>query len=145
MTPFCRGQAGRSGAGPGLLGRRLRRLFREVGALDLARLEDLEDVALAEVVEALEQNPALEALGDLAHVVLEALELRDRRLVDDGAVAHDSRAGATADDVAGDVGAGDRAQSRDAEELPHLGLAERLLRLDGPEHADERLLDVLRE
>src|SRR5256885_6584348 len=93
-----------------LCGRR-RRVLRKVGALDLAGLEDLEDVTLAEVVEALEEDPALEALRHLAHVVLEALELRDRRLVDDRAVADDPGARAAADDAAGHVGAGDRAQA----------------------------------
>src|SRR5919197_2151995 len=118
IAPFCRGQAR-----PTRLGRGRSRVFREVGALDLAGLEDLEDVALAEVVEALEEDAALEALGHLAHVVLEAPELRDRRLVDDRPVANDPHAGATADDTAGHVGAGDRAEARDAEELPDLDLA----------------------
>src|SRR4029079_12014020 len=114
-------------------------------ALDLPRLEDLEDVALAEVVEAVEEDAALEALGDLAHVVLEAPERRDRRLMDDRAVADDPRARAAADDAARDVAARDRAETRDAEELPHLDLAEHLLGLDRAEHPDEGLLDVLRE
>ena len=67
----------------GSAARRRRRRLVEVGALDLARLVDLEDVAFLDVVEALEQDAALEALRDLADVVLEALELSDRRLVDD--------------------------------------------------------------
>src|SRR4029077_20988131 len=50
--------------------------------LDLARLVDLEDVTLAQAVEPVEQDAALEALAALADVVLEALQLRDRRLVD---------------------------------------------------------------
>ena len=41
--------------------------------------------------------------------------------------------------------AGDRAEARDAEELPHLDLADRLLGADRREHPDERLLDVLGE
>ena len=61
----------------------------QVRALDLARHEGLEDVAFLHVVVVVEQDPALEALGHLAHVVLEALELRDRGLVDDRAVADD--------------------------------------------------------
>src|SRR5438105_9528401 len=127
-----------------LRGRRSR-VLRKIRALALPGLEDLEDVALAEVVEAFEEDAALEALRHLAHVVLEAPELRDRRLVDDGAVADDPHAGAAADDAAGHVAAGDRAEARDPEELAHLHLAERLLGLDRAEHADERLLDVLRE
>src|SRR5690349_3497473 len=76
---------GPSGAG----GSRRRRRRVEVGALDLTGLVDLEHVAFLEVVEALEQDAALEALLDLAHVVLEPAELRDARLVDDSAVAKD--------------------------------------------------------
>src|SRR5437763_5708127 len=111
------------------------RVVREVGALDLAGLVDLEDVALAQVVEAVEEDAALEALGHLAHVVLEAPELRDRRLVNDGPVADDPNPRATTHDAARDVAAGDRAEPRDAEELPDLGLAERFLVLDRPQHA----------
>ena len=59
----------------------------EVGALDLTGLVELEHVALLHVVEAIEQDPALEALGDLAHVVLEPLSCPDRRVVDHRAVA----------------------------------------------------------
>ena len=44
-------------------------------ALDLARLECLEHVAFLHVVVVLEEDAALEALCDLAGVVLEALEL----------------------------------------------------------------------
>ena len=111
--------------------------------LDLARLVRLEDVAFLDVVEALEQDPALEALGDLARVLLEPLQLRDRRVVDDRAVADDAHLRVAADDAGGDHAAGDRAEPRDLEERPHLGLADDLLGLDGREHADERLLDVL--
>ena len=39
---------------------------------------DLEHVAFLHVVEAVEEDAALEALADLARVVLEALQLRDR-------------------------------------------------------------------
>ena len=74
---------------------------------------------------------------------LEALELRDRGLVDHGAVANHTNLAVAADCPARDVGAGDRSQAGDAEELAHLGLAERLFRGDRGEHADERLLDVL--
>src|SRR5436309_336084 len=110
------------------LGGRSRRaaVRREIRSLDLARLVDLEHVAFLEVVEAVEQNPALEALCHLADVVLEAPELGDRRLVDDRPVADDSDLGVPAHDAVRDVGAGDRPEPRDAEELPHLGLADRL-------------------
>src|SRR6266513_1651929 len=120
-----------------------RRRFRQVGALDLPRLVDLEDVAFLHVVEALEQDPALEALGDLTTVVLKALQLRDRGLLDDRAVADDPHRCAAADVALGHVAARDRAESRDPEQGPDLDLADRLLGRDWAEHADERLLDVL--
>ena len=50
-----------------------------------------------------------------------------------------------AHDALGDHAAGDRAEPRDLEQRAHLRLADRLLRLDRREHADERLLDVLGE
>ena len=68
-------------------------------------------VALAQVVEALEQDAALEALGDLARVVLEAPELGDRRLVDARPVAEDPDVGVAAHDAARDHAAGDRAET----------------------------------
>src|SRR3954452_18791317 len=141
-TRGCR----RSRRRPRLLGRgsgRGRRL--EVGALDLAGLVDLEHVALFEVVVAVQEDAALEALLDLAGVVLEALQLPDPRLVDDGAVAHHTHLRAATDGAARDVGAGDRAEPGDAEELAHLDLAQRGLHRHRAQHADERLLDVVGE
>src|SRR5712691_8589391 len=129
--------------GAATLGRSCRSGRLEVGALDLTRLVRLEHVALFDVVEALEQDAALEALLDLAHVVLDAPQRRDRRLVDDGAVPHDAHLRPPADDTARDHAAGDRADARRAEQRAHLGLAERRLGLDRFQHADERLLDVL--
>src|SRR3954468_16862121 len=114
-------------------------------ALDLARFEDLEDVADLHVVEVLEMEAALEALLDLAGVVLEALERVDHRRIDDSAVPDDAHLRVPADEPVRDHATGDRADPRRAECLAHLGLADRLLRLDGGEHADERLLDVLRQ
>ena len=58
------------------LGRRGCGRFAQVCALDLLDLVDLEHVAFLDVVEAVEKDPALEPLLDLADVVLEALELR---------------------------------------------------------------------
>src|SRR6478672_5810063 len=69
-----------------------RRRVVQGGALDLADLVGLDQVAFLDVVEALEVDAALEALGQLAHVVLEALQRVDRGLVDDGAVTDDPRA-----------------------------------------------------
>ena len=83
-----------------LAARRGGRRFVERRPLDLARLVGLEDVAFLHVVEAVEQDAALEALGDLADVVLEAPQLRDRRVVDDRAVADDAHLRVPADDAA---------------------------------------------
>src|ERR671924_793066 len=129
---------GRGGSRLG--GRRL-----QVGPLDLARLEDFEDVADLHVVEVREVDAALEALLDLARVVLEALQRVDRRLVDDGPLAEDAHLRAAPDEAARDHATGDRADPRGPERLANLGLADRLLGRDRPEHADERLLDVLGE
>ena len=52
---------------------------------------------------------------------------------------------AAADDAARDHAAGDRADPRGAEERPHLDLADHGLGLDRRQHADERLLDLLRQ
>src|SRR5581483_7075408 len=122
-----------------------RRGFVERGPLDFARLEHFEDVAFLHVVEAFEENAALEAFGHLARVVLEAFERSDRRRVDDGAVPDDAHVGVPAHDAVRDHAAGDRAETRDLEQRANLGLADRLLRLDGGELADERLLDVVGE
>jgi hypothetical protein len=62
-----RGHGGLRGRGGGAARRLVQRR-----ALDLTRLEHLEDVAFAEVIEPLEQDAALEAVGHLTHVVLEA-------------------------------------------------------------------------
>src|SRR5712691_11263968 len=79
----------------------------EAGALHLACLEDLEHVALLHVVEAVEEDAALEALRYLARIVLEALELGDRRLVDHRAVTHDTHLAVATDDTIRDHAAGD--------------------------------------
>ena len=88
---------GRLGGGVGAAGGLVER-----GALDLARLEDLEDVAFAQVVESLEQDAALEALGDLTDVVLEAAQRGDRRLVDARAVAEEAHVRAASHEAARD-------------------------------------------
>ena len=54
-------------------------------ALDLARLVGLEHVAVLDVLEVVQHDAALEAGRDLAHVLVEAAQARDRRLVDDRA------------------------------------------------------------
>ena len=85
----------RTSGGSGSAGRLVERR-----PLDLARLVRLEDVVFLDVVEAVEQDAALEALGHLARVLLEPLQLGDRGVVDDRAVADDAHLRAPADDAA---------------------------------------------
>src|SRR6266511_3521622 len=73
-------------------------------------LVGLEHVAFLDVVEAVEEDAALEAFGDLAGVVLEPLQLRDRGLVDDRPVADDAHLCSTPDETGGDHAAGDRSE-----------------------------------
>src|SRR3954452_12034085 len=114
-------------------------------ARDLPLLECLDDVAGLEVLEVGQADAALEALPHLAGVVLEALEGRDGALPDDDAVAQEADLGAAGDDARLHVAAGDGADPRDAEDLPHLGVAgDDLLELGG-EEAHHGLLDVLQD
>src|SRR5207237_9707935 len=83
--------------------------------------------------------------SDLAHVVLEPLQLRDLRLVDHGAVPHDAYACAATYDAGRHYAPRDRAEARHLEERANFGLAERLLVLDRAEPAAERLPDVVRQ
>src|SRR4051794_39475394 len=85
--------------------------------LHLARLEDLEDVALLDVAVALERDAALVAVGDLAHVLLEAAQRADPAGPDHSAVAHKAHRSAAAHDARGHVAAGDRADARGLEGL----------------------------
>src|SRR5581483_2825924 len=122
---------GAAPAGPG------RRRSLE-GLLDLLRLEGLEDVADLDVLIALEHEPALEALLDLAHVVLEAAERGDTAGPHDGAVAHEADLRPPRDLAVSDQAPGDDADAGGAEQLLHLGLAERLLDLLRCQHALHR-------
>src|SRR4051794_41509522 len=112
-------------------------------ALDLAGLVRLQHVALLDVLEVREHDAALEAGRDLAHVLVEALERVDRRVVDDRAVAHHADARAAADRPVGDVAARDRADAGGAERRADLGRADRLLDLLGREHALHRVAQVV--
>ena len=66
-------------------------------ALDLPGRVDLDHVAFLDVHEVLEDDTALEARLDLAHVVVEAPQRGDLAVVDDRAVADEARLGAAGD------------------------------------------------
>ena len=88
-------------------------------------------------------DAALEALRDLADVVLEAAQRAELALVDLDRVADQADLRVALDRAVGDHAAGDRADLRDGEGLAHLGLAQRLLALDRREQAGHRLLHVV--
>src|SRR5258708_7750888 len=110
---------------------------------DGLHLEGLDDVALADVVVALDADAALVALRDLARVVLETAQRADLARVDDDRVAHEPDLGLARDLALGDEGARDRARLGDVEDLAHLDLAHELLARDRGEHAHHGLLDVV--
>src|SRR5687768_5326103 len=85
------------------------------GAGDLPDFVGLDDVALLQVLEVLEADAALEARRHLTHVVLEALERRDRPVPDDGAVAQEAHLRAPRDRAVADVAACHLADPRDRE------------------------------
>src|SRR5207253_1693788 len=88
--------------------------------------EDFDDVADLDVVEALERDAALETRLDLADVFLEAAERSDLALPGDDVVAEQAGLGVAAapDRALEDRAAGDHADLRRLEDLPHLGRAE---------------------
>src|SRR3954452_25155211 len=94
-------------------------------ALHLSRLEDLQHVALLDVLVALERDAALVALRHLARVLLEAPQRADPAGPDHGAVAHEPDGRVAAHDAARHITAGDRADARGAEGLAHFGGADR--------------------
>src|SRR5690606_34440080 len=96
-------------------------------ALDLLALEDLDHVALTDVVVVLERHAAFLAGLDLAHLVLEALERLQRAFVDHHVVAQQAHAGRAAGDALSDKTARDVADAGDAEDLPDLGVADEVL------------------
>src|SRR5579862_3877936 len=109
----------------------------------LPRLVRLDHIALLDVLEVREHDAALEAGVDLAHVLVEASQARDRRVVDHGRVAHEPDARAADDMALGDEAARDRADPGGAEGLADLRLTHRLLDLFGLEHALHRRAQLL--
>src|SRR3954452_13171495 len=106
--------------------------------VDLARLVDLQHVALLDVLEVAQDDPAFEARRDLPHVLVEASQRCDLAVVDDRAVAHEPGPRAARDLAVGDVGAGDDTDPRRAEELTDLDVTKGVLDLIGFEHALHR-------
>src|SRR5256885_12796359 len=92
----------------------------------------------SDVLEVAQHDAALEPGRDLAHVVVEAAQRLDLAGVDDGPVAHEPDLGAAADRAVRDVGAGDDADARRAEELTDFDGADGLLDLLGLEEALHR-------
>src|SRR5699024_3343660 len=88
---------------------------------NLFHQEGLDHVAHFDVLELLEGDAALVALGDLLHAVLEALEGGDGAVVDDDVVPQQAHLGAPLDLALGDVAACHHAHAGDAEDVAHLG------------------------
>src|SRR5919106_4981182 len=109
----------------------------------LLRLEGLDQVPLLDVLEALEPDSALESRLHLAHVVLEAPQGPDGRLVYDRAVSHEPRLRIATDRPVEDHAPRDQAQARHAERRAHLGLPQRNLLELRSEQPPRRVLDVL--
>src|SRR4249920_2642572 len=97
------------------------RLSGAEGARDLLDAVRFDQVAHLDVVEVLDADAALEPLADLAHVVLEALQRRQRAVVHFHAVANDADAPGARDHAAAHETAGNRAKLRDLEDLADLG------------------------
>src|ERR671911_1989530 len=110
---------------------------------DLSDLVRLDDVAFLDVVEVLDPDAALEALGHLAHVILEALERPDTAVIDDDAVADDARPPVPNDRAADHVTTGDHADAGNPEQSAHLCGPELGLPLLGREHPRECRADVV--
>src|SRR5438552_1122375 len=112
---------------------------------DLPFLERLDQVTRLEVLVVAEADAALEALADLAGVVLEPLERGDLPLPEDDAVAEEPDLGPAGDDTRPYLTSGDGSHARDPEDLTHFGLARDDLFELGGEHADHGRLDVLEQ
>src|SRR5690349_23025646 len=88
--------------------RRRSRLSSAERPRDLLDAIRLDQVAHFDVVEVLDSHAALEALADLAHVVLEALQRRQRPVVHLDAVADHADAAGARNHAAAHEAAGDR-------------------------------------
>src|SRR3989454_9193849 len=111
------------------------RLERARDLLDAIRLDQ---VSHFDVVEVLDADAALEALADLAGVVLEPLQRRDGPFVHLDAVADDADARGPRNHAAADVTSRDRAHFRDLEYLPDFRLPQHHFLLFGRQQARHR-------
>src|SRR5680860_339975 len=100
------------------------------------------DVALFDVVEAVEVDAALESLQDFPHVLVEALQRPQITFEDDAPVTDYAHFGVSRDLPGNDVAPGDGADARGAEDLAHFRGAQILLHVLGLQHAHERRFDV---
>src|SRR5699024_3028527 len=112
-------------------------------ALHFLALEDVDDVALADVLVVLEGHAGFLTDLDLADLVLEALQRLQRALVDHDIVAQQAHARRAARHALGDLAAGDLAGPGDLEDLQDLGIADEALPDLGREQALGRLLHVV--
>src|SRR5262245_58990747 len=113
------------------------------GRLDLFDIVRLDDVAVLDVVVALEADAALGAVLDLARVVLEALEAGELAGPYDDAVADEPHLGGALDAALDDHAAGDGADLADAERGADLCLAELLLHAPRRQQAFHRAAHIV--
>jgi len=110
--------------------------FLEFSRRDLLDHVVLDLVADLDVVEILEADTALETFADFGGIVFESTQRRDVAFPRDYPVANKTRARVALDNAVDHHAAGHGADTRDAENLAHVGLAENLLPLDFLQHAD---------
>ena len=106
-------------------------------------MEGFQEVFFLEVGKAFDTDTALEACGDLAHVVLESSEAVERAGVDGSAAADDADLAPAGEDAIGDLAPGDAAAPAHGEDGLHEGVAVNDLVLFGLEQALEGLLDLI--
>src|SRR5947207_10924869 len=112
------------------------------GLRKLPEVVRLDDVALLEVLEVGQADAALVARLHLADVVLEALERSDGAVPDHDPVAQEADLRAARDRAVADVAAGNLADPRHREDLPHLGFARDHFGELGLQHPFEGRVDV---
>src|ERR1035441_7060735 len=90
---------------------------------DLPLVVGLDHIAVLQILEVGESDAALVAGLDLAHVVLEAPEGRDRALPDDDTLSEEPDLGAAGNNAVCDITTGDSSYLRDTEYGAHLGVS----------------------